>query len=677
MAVFALAVVANAADIRKTSVKTRTALTGGAHNYLKPVHPVAPTRPGVARQALDLVGTAYDAGTSYWDEQHNGTAGKMIAVDEMGYIHMVWTKLMNTDYDNGQRHVYYNIFDPASNAFMFGGGVQVDNAPRRAGYTCTSLLSSGWVVPAFHTIKPDDPESAHTEGAMDLQPGMGIFASTRIPFLYQDGLPIDILWPKVAVGRDSTVHMASSEDPASGRLGDPQRIYYSRGHLTWDNDGYGTGVVWEQVDGLNYFKEIDTVMVIGVDIAASTNSDRVAMAWPKSRTDLSDTATSNQHDNDIYIMISEDGGYNWYPEVNITQFVFADTSCQSGDTAVCDRDTMRVYTDCCALFDCNDRLHVGFTTKYFWTLEGTISRSFSDIWHWGEEHNEISNIVHGEFTLTEEDTIYWMDAGEWQLLAQRPSLSFDTASGYLYCSYMYYDSEQVSLAGFPQGDALVSVSRNGGRTWSQGINVTQTDGGIDTPAGECLSERDITISERVTYINGTGYVHMSYTLDLDAGAGMRDEGGCYLDSMKYQQIPVNDIPALPLNPWWSFNIHADSSQMPGRIIALDPTASNPINCHLAADDPAFSPTSFHLYQNYPNPFNPTTNIQFDLVKSARVTLKVYNVIGQAVATLYDSKMMNAGVQTVAFDASNLASGVYVYRIEVDGIAASHKMVLMK
>jgi hypothetical protein len=74
------------------------------------------------------------------------------------------------------------------------------------------------------------------------------------------------------------------------------------------------------------------------------------------------------------------------------------------------------------------------------------------------------------------------------------------------------------------------------------------------------------------------------------------------------------------------------------------------------------PVAYKLYQNYPNPFNPTTTIQFDLPEKSTVTLKVYNILGQEVTTLFDHATLNAGSQVTRFNASNYASGVYFYRI---------------
>ncbi len=86
--------------------------------------------------------------------------------------------------------------------------------------------------------------------------------------------------------------------------------------------------------------------------------------------------------------------------------------------------------------------------------------------------------------------------------------------------------------------------------------------------------------------------------------------------------------------------------------------------------------SFSLAQNYPNPFNPVTNIPFALYKRAKVTLKVFNVQGQEVATLIN-ETMNAGNHNYTYDASHLASGVYYYSLDVNGKVLTKSMILVK
>jgi hypothetical protein len=89
-----------------------------------------------------------------------------------------------------------------------------------------------------------------------------------------------------------------------------------------------------------------------------------------------------------------------------------------------------------------------------------------------------------------------------------------------------------------------------------------------------------------------------------------------------------------------------------------------------------APDRFHLNQNYPNPFNPTTNIKFSIPKSEFVTLKVYNILGEEVATLV-SERLNAGSYKYNWSAENLASGVYLYQIQAGDFFDVKKMVLLR
>jgi subtilisin family serine protease len=88
------------------------------------------------------------------------------------------------------------------------------------------------------------------------------------------------------------------------------------------------------------------------------------------------------------------------------------------------------------------------------------------------------------------------------------------------------------------------------------------------------------------------------------------------------------------------------------------------------------PTSFSLKQNYPNPFNPTTKITYAIPTASKVTLKIFNLLGQLVATLVDEEQ-KANTYVKEFDASRLASGTYFYQIKAGNFNSTKKMILMK
>jgi hypothetical protein len=103
--------------------------------------------------------------------------------------------------------------------------------------------------------------------------------------------------------------------------------------------------------------------------------------------------------------------------------------------------------------------------------------------------------------------------------------------------------------------------------------------------------------------------------------------------------------------------------------------------HLATQVEVFAPAVFVLEQNYPNPFNPSTKINFNIAVDSKVSLKVFDVLGQEVATLLNENIV-AGSHQVDFNASALNSGVYLYRIEATGVDGTdfvdvRKMTLTK
>ena len=97
---------------------------------------------------------------------------------------------------------------------------------------------------------------------------------------------------------------------------------------------------------------------------------------------------------------------------------------------------------------------------------------------------------------------------------------------------------------------------------------------------------------------------------------------------------------------------------------------------------SLQPADFELAQNFPNPFNPVTTIRFGLSKEERVTLKIYNLRGELVATLVENELHTAGYHAAIWDGRNqlgqaVASGLYVYQLRAGEKTLTKKMALLK
>jgi hypothetical protein len=94
------------------------------------------------------------------------------------------------------------------------------------------------------------------------------------------------------------------------------------------------------------------------------------------------------------------------------------------------------------------------------------------------------------------------------------------------------------------------------------------------------------------------------------------------------------------------------------------------------NNPDIIPHVFNLAQNYPNPFNPVTTIQYRLPEKTQVSIKIYNMLGEKISEPVND-VQDAGSYSIKFDGSNLASGIYLYRIDTANYTKVRKMVLIK
>lgn len=85
---------------------------------------------------------------------------------------------------------------------------------------------------------------------------------------------------------------------------------------------------------------------------------------------------------------------------------------------------------------------------------------------------------------------------------------------------------------------------------------------------------------------------------------------------------------------------------------------------------------YKLYQNFPNPFNPTTKISYTIKKDGNVSLRVFNLVGQEIGVLVNEKQ-SAGNYEVEFNASELTSGIYLYKLQINGYTSVKRMTVIK
>ena len=160
------------------------------------------------------------------------------------------------------------------------------------------------------------------------------------------------------------------------------------------------------------------------------------------------------------------------------------------------------------------------------------------------------------------------------------------------------------------------------------------------------------------------------------------------DQVNWQEVVVNESSA---SEEWTVNQFAPQLARYVKLVFISST-NNPNNWanlweaqilgedqinSIGSGEDNKSPENFRLSQNYPNPFNPSTNIEFELKEDAKIKLAVYNVLGEEVVELLD-EYVTSGKHKIEFNAAGLASGIYVYRLDVGNeFTETKKMVLMR
>jgi hypothetical protein len=296
-------------------------------------------------------------------------------------------------------------------------------------------------------------------------------------------------------------------------------------------------------------------------------------------------------------------------------------------------------------------------------IQGNISTAkgpLEDINVWGfyapnlEWFSTVSSDEDGNYTLT------GLRSGYWKIVAEGDTL---------YASEWYNNKNTWSDA-----DSILVTAPN---TYSDKDFPLETGGSISGHVydlgGNPLSGCDVDAYE-------SSFLEWGALAKSDVSS---DSGSYKITGLRTGDYKVKASPACG-DPQWYYHKSTWELATLVDVTMLSDRSGVDFNVSTAVEDEeeiAQRPAEFELYQNYPNPFNPETEIKYALNKAGHVSLQIYNVLGEKVKTLLD-RYQPAGFYQINWDGKNdngkpLSSGIYLYKLEVNGFSEAKKMLLLK
>jgi len=412
-------------------------------------------------------------GITYYDLQENGSFGQRLDVDDLRQAHIIW---MLMDAASTWRFIAWNL--RYSDGSYYG---ETSASPSWSGYGQMDIT------------RDLDPYMQRTVIVYHYNPGPGYYSWVDVdggngwgtwPNNPRQLSEAGHIFPYIAVANNNNFILATGD--YSGNMH----------HLHVSTD---EGLTWSYITGF------DSCATLSQFVRASEKRDTNKVAFAHTQF-ITDSIAGGQLDNDVYYMISDDGGINWGPHTSITNYQPS--------------DSVRAFCNTNALFDDNDNLHIAWagrkvTDNYY---------QASKIFHW-DEYNDTITVVNSPSIYYNELGGWWIEGsagsvGAWRMPADQPQLVFDTTTSYLYCLWHGNDdTTDVSAAGFFNGELYGAYSTDYGITWSDYVNLTNTRSPGAGP-GYCYDEDYMTACPKVV----TDSIFITYIEDKDAGAYPQTEG---------------------------------------------------------------------------------------------------------------------------------------------------------
>ncbi|UCF64585.1 MAG: T9SS type A sorting domain-containing protein [bacterium] len=279
-------------------------------------------------------------------------------------------------------------------------------------------------------------------------------------------------------------------------------------------------------------------------------------------------------------------------------------------------------------------------------LGGAMCTDFGDI----DRDNDLDVIATGRNA----NDVVWYENPSWTKYTIDPNLV--GAWGVRVGDFDDDDTLDVAAAGIDADQVVWYKNSHAGQTWTKYPIDTNLNGAM------CLFLGDINLDSK---------------LDVVATGRYDNKVFCYTND-----LPTWSVETIDDNLAWANYVSlADFDDDTDLDVFVTGWNANQVVLYVnpVVGIKAFSdvaPASLELSQNYPNPFNPTTAIEFSIPKSELVTLKIYNTLGEEVSTLVSDRL-SVGSYQYEWNASGLASGVYLYRLQAGEYGETRKMILMK
>ncbi len=545
-------------------------------------------------------------GNTYFDFQANGNMGQRIAVDDTNQVYVVWM-YCSGEYPGHPRFIKYNFRYP--DGTWYG---DADLTPSVSGYVQLDIMRGD---PGLE--KP--PVIAyHYNGYSWIQIEPGVTSSTEV---------YGHLWPYVACANNNNIILATGNVSIGA---DSHHLY-----LTTDE-----GATWQ------HLADFDSCTCLSQFVRASNNpgSQKVVHVWTQSiAMDFSGLLISNIAC-DVWYMLSNDNGVTWGVPVNITNFL-PPSQMVNGDS------TPWAYADVNAVFDKDDKLHIAWGANLGYKLNDTLYYAdHAKILHWDEMTDDLHVVSSPSWHYGDPEG-WWLDVSAdfrqhteaWRLPACGAQLVCDQSTGDLYCLWSgTADTTDYSAGGYFNSEIYGSRSTDGGISWSDYVNLTNTPSPGAGP-GDCFDEDYMTAWPSVH----NDSIFLTYIEDKDAGAAI-------LDGTAWTDNPVRV---------WIFHKGLIPGIEEGEAVRPD--------------------YALPVLKVHPNPFSSLTNVSFGTRLGPQYTaLKIYDATGRLVRNFSLPTAYSLVPTSISWDGTDqsgkeLPAGVYFVKLESGDYSEIEKVVMLR